>query len=208
MKKRHTLETQIAALRILDEHGGDFLAAAEAAGISPGVLRKWHKQQHELEREYQRQQQTQAALLMAQVQRQVAEKSLQIVNALDEDRIAKAPLNQLATALGILIDRYLKLTDDLPQDTEQVIRFEFRHPDGSFRATPPWAAEDYGHASAVQGGGVRAAVRQDDAGKNYTNGKGAASRAANVVARTDLSDGESGLAGFEDDDTEHLWYEG
>jgi transposase-like protein len=208
MKKRYSLEEQIAALSVLEEHGGDVATAATSTGIPAEVLRRWYKQQADLQREYQQQQQAQAALLMTQVQRQLAEKSLQIVTALDEDRIAKAPLNQLATALGILIDRYLKLTDDVPQDTEQVIRFEFQTPEGVISATPPWANHDTRTSSAVQGGGVRTALWQDDAGKTPADRKSPLRRAANVVARADVSDGEPSMAGLEDDDEERLWYDG
>lgn len=207
MKKRYSLEEQIAALSALEEHGGDVATTATSTGIPAEALRRWYKQQAALQREYQQRQQAQAALLMTQVQRKLAEKSLQIVDALDEEHIAKAPLNQLATALGILIDRYLKLTDDVPQDTEQVIRFEFQTPEGVISATPPWANHDTRTSSALQSGGVRTTLWQDDAGKTAADGKGALRRAANVVAGADLSDGESGMAGFEDDDQERLWYD-
>ncbi len=208
MKKRYSLEEQIAALSVLEEHGGDVVTAATSTGIPAEVLRRWHKQQADLQRDYQQQQQAQAALLMTQVQRKLAEKSLQIVDALDEEHIAKAPLNQLATALGILIDRYLKLTDDVPQDTEQVIRFEFQTPEGVISATPPWANHDTRTSSTLQSGGVRAALRQDDAGKTAADGKNTVRRTANMVARADVSDGEPSVAGFEDDDQERLWDDG
>jgi hypothetical protein len=143
---------------------------------------------------------------MAQVQTRLAEKSLLLVEAIDAEHVAKAPLNQLASTLGVLIDRYLKLTDDhADMPAEQVIRFEYVYPEGTVASTPPWSADDSEQSGAVSGGGVRTTLRQDRTRQVSLARQGIRSGAANMVARPHLSDGESSVAGLEDDDAERLW---
>ena len=129
----------------------------------------------------------------------MADKALDLVQAINEEAIAKAPLNQIASTLGVLVDRYLKLGDAVPEDdTEKVVRFEYFY-DGSTHLAPPWANPDYRGPQTLQGGRVRSPLRQDDAGADYTNGKSDSSWDADLVAGPDLSDGGTGLARFEDE---------
>ena len=78
------------------------------------------------------------------------------------DSTGSAPLNQLATAFGLMIDRLLRL-DALavlaaqapaPGD-EQVIRIEYGDPDGSVHLSPPWARGDPAFEAPIVPGQVR-----------------------------------------------------
>ncbi len=85
------------------------------------------------------------------------------------EHIATAPLNQQAAALGVLLDRLLKLDEwrriTAPHEQEQVIRFEFRYPDGTTRDTPPWADADSADDGTLPGGRLWQALWQDGDGQ-------------------------------------------
>lgn len=108
------------------------------------------------------------------VRRQLTEKAAELIVALDAEAIVQAPLNQRAAALGVVVDRLLKLHSlsqsleaaaQLEGETsEKVIRIEYQYPDGSLHAAPPWADADPGHGGALQSGGLWSAFRQDDPG--------------------------------------------
>lgn len=206
-KKHYTLDEQIAALDALDAHRENYIETSTATGIPTFKLHQWRRKAGDLRAQWRRQQQERAAQIMAQAQVGMAEKTLQLVVAMDDERIAKAPLNQLAAALGVLVDRYLKLTDDAPERAEQVIRFEYIHPDGTSHRSPPWADDDSAGEGALQGRGVRATLWQNGTGEADAAGNGAARRRAGVVAGADLHDGAASLAGPEDDNAEHLRYD-
>lgn len=195
MAQNYSLSDKITALDALAAHNDDFDAASDACGVSIKTLRKWQQQEAAL-----RQQQAQQSILIAR--QQMADKALLLVQAIDEDIVAKAPLNQIASALGVLVDRYLKLEDAVPDDdTEKVVRFEYFY-DGSTHVAPPWANPDYRSTEPLQGGRVWSPLRQDGAGTQYTNGKSDPAWDDDLVAGPDLSDGGSGLARFEDEPDE------
>jgi hypothetical protein len=76
------------------------------------------------------------------LRQRLAQNALLLADTLD-DAIAEAPLNQRAAALGLLIDRLIKLDAWQPQERpEGVIRIEYQDPDGSVHQTPPWARND------------------------------------------------------------------
>ncbi len=136
-----------------------------------------------------------------QLHQQLEQDALQLAQAI-EAAIDGAPLNQLATALGTVVDRYLKLDEYLQskqsQESEQVIRIEYQYPDGTIHSTPPWANDDYEIPGAIQSDRLRQTLRQDGIRQDdgYVNG---ATRQDVLVAGTDVSDGESGMAGLQTD---------
>ncbi|MCU0513215.1 MAG: hypothetical protein MUE40_11680 [Anaerolineae bacterium] len=204
---QYTLEDKIQALDALQAHAGDVAAASQMTGVAVARLRRWQKEAAELYAAHREQQQARAEHTMSQVQSRLAEASLRLVKAMDDDRVDKAPLNQVAAALGVVIDRYLKLSGDAPAQQEQVIRFEYTTPDGAVAPAPPWAGHDSEFDRPLPGGGVRPALRQDRAGEAHPGGTGPARRPAHLVARPHLPDGQPGLEGFEGDDAERLWYD-
>jgi hypothetical protein len=143
---------------------------------------------------------------ITQAQIALAEASVRLLQALDEERIAKAPLNQIASAFGVVLDRYLKLTGDTPP-AEQVIRFEYITPNGDPASSPPWTDEHSQVHSAFSRGGMWSSVRQNGTGKIGTDRSGLRPWSSDMVARSHVPYGESGVAGFADDDPESLWDE-
>jgi len=208
MKKSrtYTLAEKIRALDILREH--KYQAASAITGIPAATLSRWHSQRDELRREHRQCLQDDAQRQMMELQSRLADKAMALINAMDEERMDKAPLNQIASALGTAIDRYIKLQEqDKPQASEErVIRIEYYDAStGQVSASPPWSEGDSESSGTLQGGRLRQTLRQDGNRQDYHNGKGAAWD-ADVVAGPDVSDGESGLARFEDDDDERDWY--
>ena len=206
---RYTLDQKIHVLDALREND-DYDAISAENQIPVSTLRTWYRNRDALRHEYQQHLRQVAAEKMTLVQHHMADKALELVNAMDTERINNAPLNQLSSALGVLIDRFLKLQESQQEHdaehTEQVIRYEFRHPDGSLRETPYHAEARVRHTGTLQGGGVRATLGQDGTGEGYTNGESRVSWNADMVAGSDLPDGESRMARYEDDDDERNWY--
>ncbi|MFN8378111.1 MAG: hypothetical protein U0452_05515 [Anaerolineae bacterium] len=67
------------------------------------------------------------------------------LNVAIRETTGTAPLNQLSAALGLVIDRLLKLEAHAPAEDETdetVIQIEYKYPDGSVHRRPPWAADD------------------------------------------------------------------
>lgn len=209
MAKAYTLTQKIEALRLLDEMHSDMDEVSRELDIPKRRLSHWCRQREEIQREYTRFLQDEATQMMAQVQYQAAEKALALINAIDEDRISKAPLNQLASAVGALVDRYLKLDDEIEvteNQQEKVIRIEYYDATtGQISETPPWAEADSEQSGEVQGGRLREALRQNGNGENHFEREGA-KWDENVVVGSDVSDGKPSLARFEGNDDERDWY--
>ncbi len=205
-RNKYTLTDQIAGLDAIDDANGDYATASAASGYSQSQLRKWNKQRDDIRREQQLHEREQNARRMQQLISRMMERAAQIVDQMDEETIANAPLNQLSSMLGVLVDRYIKLQDLMPAlETEQVIRLEYKYPDGTIHSTPPWAEEDSEQPRPLSGGGMRETLRQNGDGEDYLNGS-STERETWLVARPDLPDGESGLARPEDDLDEGGWY--
>lgn len=205
MPRIYTLHEKIAAL---DELMSSSLTAVSARlNIPVSHLRRWKKEALLLRRQLAEEQQARAATCIAQAQMAMAEASVRLVSAIDEERIAKAPLNQLASALGVVVDRYLKLAGDTPP-AEQVIRFEYITPNGDPAASPPWADDHSQVHGPVPRRGVWTPIRQDGTGEAGTDRQGLRAWRGDVVARPHIPHGESGVAGFEGDDEESLWDDG
>jgi hypothetical protein len=202
MARIYSLQEKITALDQIAVESRTTVSARLDIPISR--LRWWERDAPLLRQQYAEEQQLRAASCIAQAQISLAEASVRLVKALDEDRIAKAPLNQIASALGVVVDRYLKLTGDTPP-AEQVIRFEYITPNGDTAQSPPWTDEHSQVNGALPRRGVWTAVRQDGTGEAGTDRQGLRAWGGNMVARTHVPHGESGMAGFEDDDSESLW---
>lgn len=107
---------------------------------------------------------------MRQVRDSLAKTALRLMDALDEESIAAAPLNQRAAALGIVLDRLLKVEQQLPapqgEPQEYVYRVEYKYPDGSIHSTPHWARNNPERGDTLSGSGLRKALRQDGSRQN------------------------------------------
>ena len=200
MARRYILETKIKALNMIDQNDGDVSLASTELHIPARTLQNWRSEESNLRRQYQERQQRRARLLAADLRLRMLQRGQEILAQMHGDALQKAPLNQLATALGALVSNALKLEDVIGQSDEQdekVIRFEHFY-DGSLHQTPPWAGASEGFDRSLQGSGVWEALGQDRIGQADPDGDGAGAETL-LVAGADAPDGEPGLARFEGD---------
>lgn len=188
MGRHYTQEERDAALRAVDTHGS-LSAASRATGIAAPTLKRWRDARD-------RQQATSTQAQIDAARAQLATDTLKLARAI-EGAINGAPLNQLSTALGTVVDRLLKLEEYAAgyaqAGKEQVIRVEYKYPDNSIHDAPPWAGGDPGVEGSVPGGGVRTPVRQDGGRQADHHGAGAKGQ-DDLVAESDVSNGKHRLA--------------
>ncbi|MCY3573342.1 MAG: hypothetical protein OXI62_14775 [Chloroflexota bacterium] len=196
MSRRYSLETKIDALNQIDQHDGDAALVSDVLEIPLATLRGWLAKESDLRRAYNLRRQGQFERLKRDLQSDMLLRGKAILSELDAQRLAKAPLNQLAAALGSLVTQALKLeeaTQARAEDDERVIRVEYYY-DGQVQDAPPWSGASDGQPRAVQSGGLRTPLGQDRAGQNGAAADGAATPAARMVAGTYHIDGQPGLA--------------
>lgn len=199
MSRRYALNTKIEALNQIDEHDGDVARVSQFLEIPTRTLHRWLAKEDELRREHGQKRRRQRARLSRDLQFEMLRRGEAILARMDAETLAKAPLNQLATALGSLVSNALKLEeaiDDADEAEEQVIRHEFYY-DGQVQAAPPWAGASAGLPGALQSGRLRAALGQDRAGQNGAAAYDDLAEEARLVAGADGDDGEPGLARLE-----------
>jgi len=204
MARRYTADDKRAALEQLDS-GADMQSVSAQLGVRPSTLRAWQRENSESR-------ETRLRAEICRLEERLIENTHKLLDTMD-GVIENAPLNQRATALGIFIDRYLKLDEHLAQtqneaqdETDGTIRIEYRYPDGSIHRAPPWAGDDSGYDGPVSRGGLWPSVRQNGDGQN-PDPRTRPTRRTGVVVSADLRDGEPSVARFEDDslDAERLW---
>lgn len=199
MSRRYTPAEKRQALAWLEANGDAYAEASAQTGIPASTLRRWHEQQLEAQAQSDVEK-------LHRLRRRLIEAADQLAASL-EAVIEDAPLHQRAGALGIVIDRYLRLGEVLPQEEqEQVIRIEYKYPDGSIHRVPPWAGQDFAGARPLQGRGLWQALWEDRNGQGRHHRNGAAGR-AKLVAFPHVPDGEPGLARSEEPVQERLWDE-
>ena len=199
MTRRYALNSKIDALNQIDLYDGDVALVSKMLAIPARTLHRWLHKEAELRRRHRARQKRQRDRLAAELQLEMLERGKMILSRLDEERLDKAPLNQLATSLSSLIAQALKLEEaieEVDETSEQVIRHEYFYA-GAVQDAPPWTGASAGSARAFQGGRLRAALGQDRAGQNGAAGRGDVLEQADLVAGADLHDGEPGLARFE-----------
>ncbi len=163
MSRRYSLSTKIKALNEIEEHDGDVARVAEFLEIPARTLQRWLHDEDDLRGMHRQKRNRQRDRLTIDLQFEMLERSKSILARMDEDRLAKAPLNQLATALGSLVNQALRLEEvieDIDDEEEQVVRFEYFY-DGEVQDAPPWSGASEGRACALQGGRLREALGQD-----------------------------------------------
>jgi len=203
MSRRYSLKTKIKALNEIDEHDGDLARVGEFLEIPPSSLRRWLQDEGNLRRQYHEKRRRQRERNTRDLQFEMLERCQSILARLDTETLAKAPLNQLAAALGSLVSNALKLeeaVEEIDDEEEKVVRFEFYY-DGQVQDAPPWAGASAGSPRAVQGGRLREALGKDRAGQNGAAAEDGPGQAARLVAGADGDDGEPGLARFESERT-------
>lgn len=202
----YTLAQKIDALDMLAECE-TLTEAAEKTGINASTLSAWRSHERDLRREHNQRLSAIARRKMLQAQHQLAERTADILAAMDEQRISKAPLNQLSSALGVLIDRYLKLQETVTEDDngEQTFRFEFVYPDGTVHDAPPWTTLDSGEDGTFYSRDLWAAIWKNRVSQGIVDGQSLPSWYEDMVASADVSDGGASMARLKDDDDRRNW---
>jgi hypothetical protein len=199
MTRRYSLSSKINALNELDEHDGDVARVSEFLEIPERTLRGWTQAEDDLRRQYRQKRRRQRDRLTLDLQWNMLQRSQSILARMDAEALAKAPLNQLAAALGSLVNHALKLeeaVEEIDEGEEQVIRHEFYY-DGKVQDAPPWAEKSDEAFSAIQGGRLRAALGQDRAGQNGASAEFGTGQETRLVAGADGDHGEPGMARLE-----------
>lgn len=199
MTRKYSLDTKIDALNQIDRHDGDVALVGDLMEIPERTLRGWQGLEGELRNRHRRRQRRQRDRLAVALQLEMLERGQEILRRMDEETLAKAPLNQLASALGALVSHALKLEEaieEIDEQEEKVIRFEYFY-DGAVQAAPPWTGASEGFDRSLQSSGLWEALGQDGAGQDDTVAAGAGGEEARVVAGADPADGEPSLARFE-----------
>jgi hypothetical protein len=181
--------------------------ASETSGVPISTLRYWKQHEAQIKRKYYLHLREEAVHKLLVVQNRMADKMVEIIKAIDKDVIEKAPLNQLVSALGILIDRIIKVADAQEIETPDTpVRFEYYDATtGQTSTTPPWADENFEQGGSFYSRFLRQTIREDGAGEADYHGNSLA-RGEDMVASPDLSDGESGLEGLEGGTDGYDWY--
>lgn len=196
MSRRYSLDTKIDALNQIDQHDGDVALVGDVLEFPVATLRSWLAKETDLRRAYEMRRHRQCERLKRDLQSDMLLRGKAILAQLDAERLAKAPLNQLAAALGSLVTHALKLEEAIQpraEDDERVIRVEYYY-DGQVQDAPPWAGASDGRPRAVQSSGLRTPLGQDRAGQNGAAAAGAATPAARMVAGAHHHDGQPGMA--------------
>ena len=199
MTRKYSLDTKIDALNQIDRHDGDVALVSDVLEIPERTLRGWQGVEDELRRKHRKRQRRQRDRLTVDLHLGMLERGQAILQQMDDETLAKAPLNQLASALGTLVSHALKLEeaiDEIDEQEEQVIRFEYFY-DGAVQEVPPWTGASEGFDRSLQSSGVWEALGQDGAWQDDTAASGAGEAEADMVAGADPSDGEPGLARLE-----------
>lgn len=142
MAKRYSQKEQRAAVaRLLAEPGLSVRQLAAEMGVSVSTLHRWRQSYAPTPTPDESDAPLSSSQMIALLRERLIKSAVTLASSLDEV-VDNAPLNQRATALSQLIDKIIKLAEQLPVEHEQVIRIEYLHPDGSIRQRPPWAEDD------------------------------------------------------------------
>lgn len=200
MARKYALDTKIDALNQIDQNDGDVAVVSDMLEIPERTLRGWQGAESDLRSRQRNRQRRQRERLTVELQLGMLERGRAILQQMDAETLDKAPLNQLASALGALVNHALKLEEVIEEtderEEEKVIRFEYFY-DGAVQEVPPWTGASEGFDRSLQSSGVWEALGQDRAWQDDTAASGDRGEKARMVAGADSSDGEPGLAGLE-----------
>ncbi|MCY4021058.1 MAG: hypothetical protein OXG39_16730 [Chloroflexi bacterium] len=168
--------------------------------IPERTLRGWQGVEDDLRSRQRKRQRRQRDRLTVDLQLGMLEHGQAILQQMNGETLAKAPLNQLASALGALVNHALKLEGAIEEtderEEEKVIQFEYYY-DGAVQEVPPWTGASEGFDRSLQSSGVWEALGQDRAWQDDTAASGAMGEEAHMVAGADSSDGEPGMTQLE-----------
>jgi hypothetical protein len=130
MTSRYTNAQKQQALEVLAACEGRSAQASAQTGIPESTLRYW--EQVERDKRVVR-----LSEMVERLQEQLIENAIHLAGAM-ERALDGAPLNQIASALGMTVDRYLKLREHIGEFEQAAHRerpIQFQYPDGSIYPT-------------------------------------------------------------------------
>ncbi|MGB7342428.1 MAG: hypothetical protein WBC91_26255 [Phototrophicaceae bacterium] len=206
-KKRMSIVEQMHTVWLLRDH--TLKEASVISGIPTRTIRKWQLNYEQIKAEYEKYMHDEGIHKLMIAQNRMADKIDDLVNAITHEKIEKAPLNQITSALGVVVDRFIRIHDakeveETPHD--HTFRIEYYDATtGKVSATPSWAEDHRLDESDVHSSFLWQTLWENRTSEAGHHGNGI-SREDDLVARTDISDGESRLARPQDDDDERDWY--
>lgn len=206
----YSLETKIRALNQLEQCDGDAAAVSAALNIREGTVRRWRRSEEELRRRHSVKQAKALKRVKVDLLTKMLERGQELLALMDAEALEKAPLNQLASALNVLVTHALKIEETIggiDDEREKVVRFEYYY-DDEVQDAPPWTGASEGRPRAVQGSLLREALGEDGVGEVSAGGAGADGGDSRLVAGADASDGEPSVARLEGVSAEGRWHEG
>lgn len=206
MSKRYSNTIKAKTLILLREKSMEEVSKQQ--GIPVSTIRTWNKNYDDIIHAYYRELHHEGNHRILLAQKMMADKIHTLLEAITDERISKAPLNQLTSAIGVLTDRYLKVHDvkELQKDTDSVHRIEYYDANtGEVSEAPPWAERDSESGKPILGGILRAAIRQNGTGKT-ADYRTRMAWDEDMVAVPDVHDSQSSVARPEDDDDGRDWY--
>ncbi|MCY4073549.1 MAG: hypothetical protein OXG60_19830 [Chloroflexi bacterium] len=168
MSRKYTLDTKIDALNQIDDNDGDLGKVSDLLGIPQRTLRGWRQVEDDLRGKQRKRLRRQRERLAAELYWGMLERGQAILERITDDALDKAPLNQLASALGALVSHALKIKQEIDETDEQgkqIIRFEHYY-DGAAQEVPPWAGASEGFDRTLQNSSLWQALGQDRAGQD------------------------------------------
>ena len=124
----YSADEKARALQRLQDNNGDIRRTSAETGISPRTLRRWSAADTPEAPEAENALEDSLHELREQLIKDAVALAVSLLDVIED-----APLNQRATALNQLIDKILKLADDLPDTEVPVIRIEYEDPEDAYR---------------------------------------------------------------------------
>ena len=206
-KKRYSIADKWNTIWLLRDN--DVKKASEISGVPVSTIKKWQKNYEQIKAEFFKYEHDEGIYRLIIAQNRMADKIGELINAITAEKIESAPLNQLSSAVGVLVDRFLRIHDakEIEQaDTENRYTIEYYDATtGKVGTTPPWAEDDSIDESALHSSYLWQTLWENRIGEAGDTRNGSEGQ-DNLVARTHVSNGESGLARPEDSDEERDWY--
>jgi len=205
-KRRYSIINKMSTVwKLRDQSITD---VSEEADIPASTIRNWQRDYPKIRVQYYQYLDDEAKHRILVAQHRLVEKLNDLINAIDKTRINKATLNQLASSIGIITDRYLKIQNvkHIETDNNQPLRIEYYDTTtGAVTEAPPWASTNSESSETLHSGIVWSPLWEDRAGENHGDGA-SDTRQESLVVSTDVSNGKSGMARFEGDNQERDWH--
>ena len=206
MASRYPLEKKIQALNAIIKTDRNFKKVSNELNIPRKTLQGWDKKRQELYDRYEAHCKLVEPNIIIQAHYKTAEKTLEILDSMDSDKIENAPLNQLATTLSALVGQLGKLDTIIEQDKEQNNdhdntqhtdwTIEYIDQDGTIQEAPRWTMGDTQYLRTLQSRQLRATLGQDDSGHGDSDAN-RHRRGQGLVADPNQRDSRSGLEELE-----------